>query len=137
MREPEQGSAFPHQVTEEPPDILHLVFEGDVTAPHVEVVLGAMERVIAKAGRVYVLQDLSRMRTFMPDARKLIAEDPRAARVRGIATYRASFHMRVMLGFLDRVHRLTRGEAPPSAFYATKEEALSWIERERTRSQAG
>jgi hypothetical protein len=133
----ERDAVGPHRVTVEPPDIVHLVFEGDVAAEHVGAVLDAMERVLSKAGRVFVLQDLSRMRTFTPEARKLIAEDPRAAKVAAIASYNVSFHMRVVLGMLDRVHRLTRGKAPPSAFYASKEDALSWIAEERARPRRG
>jgi hypothetical protein len=94
-----------------------------------------VETVASGPASLFVLQDLSGSQNLTAGARKLIAGEPRADLIAGVASFGVSFQMRVMVSMLDKASRLFgRQVVTPSGFFANQAEARGWIAARRRKT---
>jgi hypothetical protein len=122
----------PHQVSIEPPDIVHLHLYGDVEVEHFQVFFQAMDSLAQSTTRtVYILRDATHGGVVTSATRKYIAQKADMTRVAAIVSYGASFHARTVLTMVSRAMRLINDRIPLTGFFETEAEARSWIAAHR------
>jgi hypothetical protein len=127
-----------HHVEIEEPDIVFIVFDGDVQAEHITIMYDMAEAHVRERGlkRIFVLQDFSRIGVLSESVRQAMAHDPRANLLAALGSFGASFHVRVLINLVQRVVRIFNGKAAPVVFFATEGEARAWLEEQRHRWNA-
>jgi len=125
-----------HRVRLERPDVLHVLFRGDVTVEHMDAFFALIEGMVKEgpAKRVFVLQRLTEAGTFSPQVRKLIASEPRVRLVGRVTGYGGGFAMRVMLTMVQMASKTFNPKNQVEAeFHATEAAARAWIDALRRR----
>jgi hypothetical protein len=120
----------PHRVKFEPPDIIHIVADGDVDAPHVAAMFDAVDEAF-RLGTPYVLRDARRGGAPTRNARAYVTKDNRIQRLAGVVSYGASFHVRIVSTMVDKALQVLRPNSPRILFFDTYEQGRAWIDADR------
>jgi hypothetical protein len=116
----------------EPPDVCFAAFVGDIDASVMRRMNEELWRVAHEKPYIFLLLDHSRTGSVSSEARKLAAEGTRNLRVVGVASFGASFPVRVVVSLLARAHAFFRKEtAMDLHFFRDEAEARAWIEERR------
>lgn len=110
------------------PDLCIWRLVGDVTERDIERLFAAQTTFAAGKAQIFVLVDLSRVRSVSPKARAAGAQSRGVLPVRGIASCGGSFGIRALASLVARAAKLLSGQAD-SAFEAfeTEAEARRWF----------
>lgn len=120
----------PHQLWVEEPLVIWMELEGDVTGSDMDGILAFFEKALPREGRVVVVQNLAKVRTFTPDARRKIAHSKLSRRVSALVYIGASFQMQVVMKMIDTAVRLFSKAVAKIHFVETKEEAVAKMRAE-------
>lgn len=122
----------------EPPDIVRLKAEGDLSAEDMARIFAEITRLTVTQSRYFVLTDISGLGKISPDARKRASEQIDTLRVCGGAAFGATFPQRVLVTLLSRVLSLFGNFADrPLVIVETEAQARAWIEARRRELAAG
>ena len=126
-----------HSIRFEPPETLHFVLMGDVSAQDAEAMaVFAREHI---GGRPFILAflDVGDLRAIPAETRKVAARLSAEFPYRGIAFYHASFRARVVTTLLGGALRLFSPHLDnPLRYFDTEAEARLWLaERARELSE--
>lgn len=83
-------------------DVVHIAWDGDVSAEDVMTGAKAFELVPNGANGFFLIMHVEKQEHFSSAARKAITSDPRSGWVREVLVVGASFHIRVMLGMIAK-----------------------------------
>ncbi|HMY17614.1 MAG TPA: hypothetical protein PKA58_14930 [Polyangium sp.] len=120
----------PHEVEYEPPDLLHVHYEGDVELEHLKV-FDAIVEAIASTSRAYVLRDARRGGTVRPETRAHIARSVDMTKIAGMVTYGSSFHARIVSTMLETAMRRLKDTNVEYVYFDSEMEARAWIVKHR------
>jgi hypothetical protein len=127
-----------HEYAIEEPDLINVVFDGDLRGEHVTQLYDLTEAHVRERGlkRVYVLQDFTKIGTVSEPVRRAMAHDPRASLLAAVGSFGARPHVRVLINLVVRVVRLFRGKAGTAMFFSSEAEARAWLQNEKRRLEA-
>jgi len=138
MNEPRDAIRIgPHALWTEGTDIAHVAWHGDVLPEHI---LELNRNLVAMPGKddgIFLVMRLHALGAFKPEARKTITTDPNATCVRVIVVIGATFHMRVLMGMINKAMAVFRKSRAPMVFFDTEEEAAAHIEAVRREHPQG
>jgi hypothetical protein len=117
-----------HSICFEPPDVVTIVFVGDVSGPEMSAINDKPRELFDKEEYFSIL-NLEKLGSFSAEAKQKIRESPLT---KGVAAFGASFQTKIVISLLSKVYSmLYRGGAAPVFFAATGAEARAWIEARR------
>jgi hypothetical protein len=124
------------RITFEEPDIAHWYLVGDVTADDIREIYNAQLKFCEGKPYIFVLVDVSEIRSITPDARRLAAEGPKRGEinlpVRANAVVGASFHFRIVGTLVAKAARLIhRTTDNPTRFFDDDGDARAWFAERR------
>ncbi|MDI1443855.1 STAS/SEC14 domain-containing protein [Polyangium sp. 6x1] len=121
-----------HRFRWEPPDLVHLVYFGDLDGPTSVALSEASRRFTLGKPRVFLLVDMSKIGRVSREARSASAEGGKDLALRGTAVVGASAHLRILASLVSRAISLLYGAADnPTQFFETEAEARAWIAERR------
>lgn len=121
----------PHWLEIEPPDVLHIHYEGDVDVEHFKVFDANVLRFPPQT-RVYVLRDARRGGTLSAATRMYVAQHVDVRRIAAMVTYGSSFQSRTVATMLNKAMRRLHSETGVAVFFETEAEARAWIAADRS-----
>ncbi|AUX30721.1 MULTISPECIES: STAS/SEC14 domain-containing protein [Sorangium] len=130
MSEPHSEDACPF-LREDADGILCFAIEGDISDEIARSLCAVFRRVWESGREVFVLADARRVGTLTAAARSALAEELRGVRFGGVASFGASFSVRVVTTLASRSVQFFTGEVYPLAFFDTEDEARAWLLAQR------
>jgi hypothetical protein len=128
--QPQEYRIGRHQARFEPPNLLCVAWEGEVSAADMKAVYDLIESLASPS--LLVLNDASRVSAITAGTRQVSAMDPRLRQIRAIASVVPRFHIRVMVMMIARAVSLFHKELPlQSAFFDTAAAARAWLASQR------
>lgn len=123
----------PHVLELEPPDVVHVHYDGDV---HVEHFITFQQIMTDFAGsrQLYLLRDARKGGFVRQEAREFIAKKVQSKLLTMMVTYGSSFQARTVFAMMSSAARHIRSEAAPAYFFDTEEEARAWIAQHRAQA---
>lgn len=124
------------RITLEEPDVAHWDLVGDVTADDLREIYDVQLKFCRDKRYVFVLVNVSEIRSINAEARKLAAEGPTPGKtvmpIRANAVYGASFHFRVIGTLIAKAaHFIHRGQDNPTRFFEKAADARIWFNQRR------
>jgi hypothetical protein len=119
-----------HRLEYEPPDIVHIHYDGPVELEHFKEFDAAITS-IPPPTRVYLLRDARQGGFVGPETRKYIAENVDVNKVAASVTYGSSFQTRTVTTMMKLAHRRLQSGGPETVFFDTEDEARAWIAEHR------
>lgn len=121
-----------HTVQFEPPDICTIRFGEAVTVEDAREIYAEELRFAEEHGEIFLLSDLSRVRTISPEVRKKSAEMTTSPFIVGAVNFGLSFHVRVLATLVIKLRRLAKAPLDGIYFMAADEaEARAIIAEQR------
>jgi hypothetical protein len=120
----------PHFIAYEPPDIVHIHYDGPVEVAHFKA-FDAVVTSIPRPTRVYILRDGRKGGFVGPETRKYIAENVDVTRVAATVTYGSSFQTKTVSAMVNLALRRLNPMTGESVFFDTETEARAWIAAHR------
>lgn len=121
----------PHKVEFEPPDILHIHYFGEIVLEQFKI-FDAMAISVPPPTRVYILRDARNGGLVTPEVRAYVANHVDVSRIASMVTYGSSFQTRTVSTMMAKaVQHLKPVAAAPAVFFATENEARSFIDVHR------
>lgn len=127
---PYRQKVGPHELEIEPPDILHIHYQGDVELEHFKIFDAAVGR-FPTTVRVYVLRDARNGGSPSAETRGYIAKNVDVTRIVALVTYGSSFQARTIATMLNKAMRRLHEQTGMSVFFDTEAEARAWIDEHR------
>jgi hypothetical protein len=125
---PQEWQLGQHILRVQPPDIVEIIFIGDVSGAEMEA-MNEKPRAFLESGRYFSLLNLEQLGSLSAEAKQKIRAAPFS---RGVAAFGASFQTRIMVSLLGKVYSMIkRGAIPPVLFVNTEQEAHAWIAERR------
>lgn len=138
MNEPSDAIRIgPHAFWTEGTDVAHLAWRGDVLPEHI---LELNRNLVAMPGKddgIFLVQRLHSLGTFKAEARKTVTTDPNATCVREIVMIGATFHVRVLMGMINKAMAVFRKHRAPMVFVDSEGEAAAHVASVRQRMPRG
>lgn len=117
----------------EPPDIMHIIFDGPVNGEQFELFYEKAKELVPD-GPFYILRDTRAGGFLSAETRARIIKIADPARITAIVSYGASFQIQIIVTMLLKAMRVFRRSAPLAIFVNTVEEGKTWIEEHRRRA---
>lgn len=129
---PPRGS----HITLEEPDVAYWHIAGDVTGDDIRKIYAIQVEFCKNKRFVFVLADISEIRSITAEARKLSAEGPNQRAVsmpiRGNAIVGASFHFRVIGTLVAKAAQfIHKSQDNPTRFFENEADARAWFAQRR------
>jgi hypothetical protein len=117
----------------EPPDVFYIDVSGDVSGPDIHTTFQSLARACRDHGKLYVIANVTRMGTLLPEARKVASRKEYELSLAAMIIIGATFTQRTILGLIDKAYRALSREpnAPPMVFVASLYEAHRWISKQK------
>jgi hypothetical protein len=124
------------RITLEEPDVAHWCLAGDVTADDIREIYELQLKFCKDKPYVFVLVDVSKIRSITAEARKLAAQGPTPGKtvmpIRANVVYGASFHFRVIGTLIAKAaHFIHRGQDNPTRFFENEADGRAWLAQRR------
>lgn len=129
----------PHVFRWQPPDLGHVIYDGQVDGPMVASLNAQSRRILLGRPRLFMLVDVTKLTKITSEGRKLAAQGSQDLNLRGVAIVGASASIRIIAGLVGRAVELLSGSTNnPTRFFETEREARTWIaaRREEVRESA-
>jgi hypothetical protein len=123
-------------ITIEEPDVAYWCLAGDVTTDDIQAIYEVQTKFCEGKPYIFVLVDVSEIRSISADARRAAAEGPKIGNstlpVRANAVVGASFHFRIVGTLIAKAAKLIhRSRENPTRFFETEAEARAWLVERR------
>jgi hypothetical protein len=123
-------------ITLEEPDVAHWRLVGDVTPDDIRGIYEVQTKFCEGKPYIFVLVDVSEIRSISADARRIAAEGPKIGNlvlpVRANAVVGASFHFRIVGTLIAKAAKLIhRSRENPTRFFENAAEARAWFAERR------
>lgn len=120
-----------HEAWTESNDTVFVIWRGDVHAEDIEVIGTLIQIIPITAKSLTLVQDVSAMKRFTPEARTRIIEEEGSKRLQVVIAVGANFHFRMLLMMVNRAMRLLHDDTALMLFCATLEQAHKLVEERR------
>lgn len=120
-----------HRLRLEPPDIMFVTNDGDVSAEEATAISAQLEAFAQGKDLLLVLFNVERGKSVAPQARKEIVDSMSRLPVGGVAMVGAAFSQRVLATLMSKAMLLLHPAAPPLRFFSTEAEARAWLSERR------
>jgi SpoIIAA-like len=116
----------------EPPDLLVLVYKGDIWPDEMTRAIEKSHYFIRAQPYHLALLDVTHFLSMKPEARKLAVASSEKENIRGAAVVGASFHVRALGSMLIRAAQIFyKGKDNPTEFFNNEKDARAWLEQRR------
>jgi len=121
----------PHILKFEPPDVVHIHYNGDVELAHF-LAFQELLVTIEDTSRTFLLRDARKGGFVKQEARAYIVRAAKWTKFAALVTYGSSFQSRTVYSLVTTaIHRIRNDDAP-AVFFDTEEEARAWISAHRS-----
>lgn len=128
----------PHVFRWEPPDLGHVIYDGQVEGPMVASLNDQTHRILLGRPWLFMLVDVTKLTRITSEARKLAAQGSKDLNLRGVALVGASASIRILAGLVSRaVELLGNNTNNPTRFFESEGEARAWIAARRAEVRGG
>lgn len=121
-----------HRLRFEPPDLVSLTFDGDITPDDMYVIAEVFEGAPIPRGAMLILCDVSALGHVPPESRRVIRERKDLVPFAALAYVNASFQTRIVIKLvLGALRLLAREELGPVRFFTAEGDARAWLAAHR------